>query len=924
MVGESLGPYLILEPIGAGGMGQVYVAMDTRLRRKVAIKVLPQEFASDPERLARFIQEARAAAALNHARIAAIHDVGEADGVHFMVQEYLQGSTLKDLLADRALPLKRALHLGAEIAEAIAAAHASSIVHRDLKPANIFVVDGGHAKVLDFGLAKLMHVDKVPDDDSTRSPTIMGTTAGTIMGTAGYMAPEQIRGGAIDARTDVFAFGCVLYEMVSGERAFRAGTAVEVLNAILNAEPTPLAEIDPGLPRDLVRIIGKCLAKEPGRRYQNSDDLLVDLQTLGDDVGRDSALSIGSFLRAEARERPTPWPLRRPLWWGAVAVAVVLTASLTGYAGREWLSRRPVSAPTRVTRFTIDLPAEQELTQSAWTLPLALSPDGRRMVYTAGVPSQLYLRDFDTDTSRPIPGTENGDSPFFSPDGEWVGFFDSLESLKRVRLATGEVQEICICRYDGGGVVWRPDDTILFVSVSRQGELLGVPAAGGNPTTVVKPELEANPSGADSESDSGMFIPTWPTLMPDGVTVLALLYADSREDEAFIGAVSATGQGWRRLTEPGFLGEDPAGPLRYAVSGHLVYASPAGLVAVPFDPDRLEVLGAPTRVTPPVEQPASYGSPAFFTVSAGGSLVAASPRPESAKSSLVWVDHQGVVTPLRATAGDYGVPRLSPDGTGLAVNSGGHVWLIDLVRDTETRLSDRKSPINGHPAWDRGGAEVVLARGISATSLVWMRTDSTGASRTLSTDGVLWANAWAPDGSLLVTRYLPGEYDIVALPFDENHEPLPPVPVVVTPANEGAAALSPDGRWLAYASDESGRFEVYAQPYLGPGRRWTISTNGGSSPAWAPAGDELYYRDGSRMMTVTVDPASNLDPGRPRVLFDDPALVGVVEDGVGRNYDIAPDDERFVMIQAPGPWSPRLSVVLNWFVEVRTRAPAPR
>lgn len=934
MIGKSLGPYDILEPIGAGGMGEVYLALDTRLRRKVAIKVLPDDYAADPERLARFTLEARASAALNHVNIAAVYDVGEADGTHFMVQEYLRGETLQHALVGGALPIKRVLRLGSEIAAALAAAHEVGIVHRDLKPANIFVVKGDHAKVLDFGLAKFVQREGSDGEDLGATATAFGTAAGVIMGSPGYMAPEQIRGEDIDQRTDLFAFGCVLYELASGQRAFGGDTAVEVLNGILNAEPTPLAEIDPMLPMDLVRIVGKCLAKDPARRYQNSNDLVVDLAVLADAVSSDSALSIGSFIVAEAKERPKVRTGRHPLWWPAVAGVLVLIATVVGYAGRDFLAPATVAPPAPFIRLPINLPAELEVDWRGWSLPLALSPDSTRVVFKAGVPTQLYVLEFAAEEPRPIPGTENGSDPFFSPDGEWVGFFEDLLRLKRVRLATGEVQDICECpNFAGGTAVWRPDDVIVWADTGNYGPLMSVPASGGTATTIVQAILEPDGEAPLGAAETQVF-PTALALLPDGETIIGLvdvLEVDGVDYDKFIGVASKVGGGWRRLTPPGFLSVETIalGPLHYFPSGHLVYGTSEGVTAVPFDPVELEFLGNPALMVPDVDQsPSAYPVP-LFAASTSGSLVFASSRPASAQSSLVWVDHEGYAEPLRATKGGYQMPRVSPGGTEVVVNSGAHVWIIDLARDTETRLSQKRSGMPGHPIWTPSGAEVVMNRGYpSPIMLVWAAEDSTGETRDAPTrreqDNMLFPNDWGPDGELVVTRQIGAEYDILSMRFDEGGEPLPAVPLVATPDQEGGAAFSPDGNWLAYTSDESGVLEVYARPYPGEGRRWTISTRGGTSPLWSSDGRTLYYRNGTRMMTVAVETGPALNPARPQLLFDNPTLEIVGEDGFGRNYDLSPDGDRFVMVQEPGPWAPRLNLWLNWFEELKTRVPPQR
>ncbi|MFQ5744929.1 MAG: serine/threonine protein kinase, partial [Acidobacteriota bacterium] len=421
MIGKSLGPYKILEPLGAGGMGEVYLGEDTRLGRKVAIKVLPAEFASDPERLARFEQEARAGAALNHPHIAVVHDVGSETGedgstTHFMVQEYLEGQSLRGRLDKGALPLDKTLDLATEVGEALIAAHKSGIIHRDLKPDNIFVTGDGHAKVLDFGLAKLTEGMALAGTSASMSPTMLGTIAGQVMGTAGYMAPEQIQGDVeVDRRADLFAFGCVLYEMVAGKRAFSGETVLDTLHAIARTEPQPLREIEPDLPAELHRILRKCLAKDTTRRYQVADEIVVDLRQLQDDIAAGVAIPVGGSevtVASVAVEttRGTLWKMAAP-----IAVAIALLAVLTG-----WFMRSPLSPPPEsiIRRFRIDYPPETAFL-SLSTLGVAISPDGRSVVFNAD--SQLWLRAIDDLVAAPIRGTEGARVPFFSPDGQQLG-----------------------------------------------------------------------------------------------------------------------------------------------------------------------------------------------------------------------------------------------------------------------------------------------------------------------------------------------------------------------------------------------------------------------------------------------------------------------------------------------------------------------
>ncbi len=549
MIGKTLGPYKIIEQLGAGGMGEVYLGEDTRLGRKVAIKVLPAEFAGDPERLARFEQEARAAAALNHPHIAVVHDVGSEpaeDGTttHFMVQEYLEGDTLREPLKKGTLPLQQTLSLATEIAEALTAAHAAGIVHRDLKPENLFITKDGHAKILDFGLAKLTELAPVmsPGTEASKSPTLLGTVAGQMMGTAGYMAPEQVQGaGDIDHRADLFAFGCVLYEMAGGRQPFAGKSVLDTLHKIADEEPEPIAAMNAELPAQLHWVLKKCLAKQPAKRYQTAGDLVVDLQALGAEVDAGTALSLSGEVPAPRVAAETaagiPWK-----WGVPIAVAAVVVTALA-----MWFAARPSPATPTVACFEIPLP-EGNLATGTGRRAVAISPDGSQIVFAHD--SLLWLRNLDEFEATPIRGTEGARSPFFAPDGEQVGFYSAGE-LKRVQTTGGAPIPICAA-VNPWGVSWAEDGTVFFGQGSEG--ILSVAATGGEPQPAVSLESGELAHG--------------PQLLPGGEWLLfTLRSADvSSWDDAAIVAQSLINPGDRRELVYG--GRDG----RYVPTGHIVYA----------------------------------------------------------------------------------------------------------------------------------------------------------------------------------------------------------------------------------------------------------------------------------------------------------------------------------------------------------------
>ena len=924
MIGSSLGPYKILEPLGAGGMGEVYLCEDTRLGRKVAIKVLPAEFAEDPERLARFEQEARAAAALNHPHIAVVHDIGFEPaaptsatsgpsagemgvGTHYIVQEYLEGETLREPLKKGALPVKKALGIATEIAEALAAAHNAGIVHRDLKPENIFVTEEGHAKVLDFGLAKLMEAAAPAGSEASMSPTMLGTVAGQVMGTVGYMAPEQVEGAdEIDHRADLFGFGCVLYEMVSGKQAFTGRSRVETLQRIVHEDPRPLFEINPRLPAELQRILRKCLAKERDLRAAHAADLALDLRMLAFDV---EAGTVTPVLKGaeSAGTKPAAGEVPVPTggWQGAIPRLVAMTLVGLAAIGGAVIGYRlgpTASGPEPATRFSMNLAPAQSFPGPPRRY-LSISPDGRHIAYVAaaGGETQIYLRRLDQFEAQPIPGTEEGGNPFFSPDGESLGFF-ARGKLKRVALAGGAPIDICDAPIVYGAS-WGEDDTIVFSTGTAGGSLLTVAAAGGTPV----PLFERR------EDDPAFF---WPQILPGGD---AVLYTAWRGNIFVAGVeVYSLSTGERRALI------ERAADARYTRTGHLVYAQfPTGLLAVPFDPAALEITGPSVSMIDGVVTTTTGAT--HFAVSDTGTLVYLPTG--GAPANLVWVDRQGSTEPIATQLDSINKVQLSPDGTRLALAGGrgergsaSNIWIHDLARGTTTRLGREGTGI--FPVWSSDGALVAYADNRSGLYGLWTSAaDGSGEERFLGEQENLRVPlSWSPDDKLAFYEIKRNaERDIWTLSMEGDPEASV---FLATSSDERAPAFSPDGRWLVYVSDESGRDEVYVQPFPGPGEKQTVSTSGGVEPVWARDGSEIFYRNDQQMFAVDVTTEPTLKLGQPEPLFE--ARFRLDNNG-NPLYDVSLDGQRFIMLrldEAAG--AVQLRVILNWFEELKERVPTRR
>jgi serine/threonine-protein kinase len=898
--GVRLGPYEIVSPLGAGGMGEVWKALDTRLDRTVAVKVLPKYIADRDDLRARFEREARAVSSLKHPHICVLYDIGKQDDIDFMVLEHLEGETLAARVVKGPLPLDQVLKYAAQIADALDRAHRSGVCHRDVKPANIMLTRDG-VKVLDFGLAKTAPRMVMPDD-VTRMPEAR-TTEGTILGTPQYMAPEQYEGTEADARSNIFAFGCVVYEMVTGKRCFDGKTRASLIAAVLGGEPVSMSAIQPVTPAALERLVKRCLEKDPEDRYQSMRDVVLDLRSIG---------ASGTEVKAQAKGL-----LHKAAW---IVVAGVLAVIAAGFAIHDW--RRGTQAVEPVARLTMEIAPAEALGNREFNADrpsrtaIAISPDGNTVVFSAtrGSVLQLYRRALDRPEAVAMPGTEGAFGPFFSPDGQWVGFW-AAGKLKKVPLGGGPASTICTpppSLATPWGASWSSAGTIVFI----EGDLMQVPAAGGTPQTLLKPDA------AKGENFST------PAFLPDGKTLLFTVRSSDNWEDARIIA--------RRLDSGAqsvlFKGGADA---RYVPTGHLVYMQNAVLMAVPFDARRLELTGSPVAILDGVMQAVNEPNAGAetgmgqFAISASGRLVYASggifpPRIDA----LFSVDRKGAPTELKAPRAGYGGLRISPDGQKLAVfklaatSRAADVWVLDTSRGTSARLTSEGA--NFCPLWSPDGKRILFAGGADRQIMSVAADSSSAIEPAMKEKADAIPASWSADGKWLAyVVFGDGHFQIWIRPMSGEGGPKPFLESQQFSYTH--ATFSPDGRWIAYQSNESGAAEVYVQAFPGPGEKHSISNGGGGQPAWNPNGRELFYTaraDGNKqkMMAVDITPGVLFKAGTPHLLFEGPWQSS----NPVRDYDITPDGQHFIMARQeefPDQKVTRLNVVLNWFDELKKRAP---
>jgi serine/threonine-protein kinase len=878
--GSVLSHYRLIEKIGEGGMGVVWRALDTTLDREVAIKILPEAFAEQVDRLARFEREAKLLASLNHPNIATIHGLYEQEGLRFLAMELVPGEDLASRLSRGPVPLDEALAFAGQIADALETAHDSGVIHRDLKPTNIRVTPGGKVKVLDFGLAKAGETQRAPaETDPSLSPTVtsVGSVAGVILGTAAYMSPEQARGAPTDRRADTWAFGCVLYEMLTARGAFKGETTSDTLAAVLRADPdwNALPAITPPSIRRLLR---RCLEKKPERRLHSAADARLEI-----DDAASGATEPGPVGPSEKPGRRTGLP-----WLLAFAFAIVAVVAL----GVVWVRSAP--KPREQLHVAVTLPRQLELHAAfAGDLIAALSPDGNRLAFVAREEDtiRLYLRSLDSPEIVAVPETEGASTPFFSPDGQWLAFF-AKGRLKKVSVGGGTPVALCESQSARGGS-WARDGTIVFSPIFTAG-LARIPAAGGDPEVLTVPD-----SGRNERTHR------WPEVLPGGKAVvftIGTLDQPGYYEDATIAVADLESGETRTLIEGGSIA-------RYSPTGHLVYSREGTLLAVPFDVDRLEVTGPPAPVLEGVARETTSGA-VHFALSRDGTLMYVPAGAPSSESTMVWVDREGRAETIMRTPAQYLSPRLSPDGTKLTMGVGpglgdGDVWIHDLRRGKSTRLtfdSDYVAPI-----WTPDGKRVVfgVTRG-GSEGLAWKAADGSDAEAMIlrhSAEFVGEPEQWVPRSDTIIYSRVGGEggYQIMTTTLGDPE----PRTLVDGPGWDGGASTSPDGRWMAYASDESGQFEIYVRPYPGPGGKWQLSTEGGKGPIWSRDGREIFYTDGHKMMVVPVEIEPTFSPGAPRRLFEYGFVRAV---GPSPDYDVAPDGQRFLMFHRSHDDPPRREI----------------
>jgi serine/threonine-protein kinase len=898
LIGRTLGHYRIVDKIGEGGMGVVYRANDERLDRDVAVKVLPASVAQDPQRLARFEREAKLLASLSHQNVATLHGLEVHEGQRFLVMELAEGETLADRIKKGPIVVEDALEIARQIAEGLEAAHEFGIVHRDLKPANVMVSPEDSVKVLDFGLAKAWHHDE-SDADLTHSPTLTGqmTAAGVLLGTAAYMSPEQARGKTADKRADIWAFGVVLFEMLTGARLFDGETTSDVLAAVLRAEPN-WSELPAETPRPVVRLLHRCLDRDPRERLHDIADARLEIE---EGITRPEWASAN---QAE-RQEPTLWESIRRAW--SILLAVLVVGALL--ATLVWKFSDVGSATaSHSMRLSLTLPQDVSFHAGRWP-SLAMSPDGRWVVFAGkkGDTYQLYKRSLEQFEATPIDGTENALNFFFSPDGLWVGFAADGK-LKKVPLAGGNPQVLADARF-GWGATWGPNGEIVYCPYEDEG-LWRVPDSGGKPEQIASLQL--------AQGDLSLI---WPEYLPDGEAVLFTSFRGITADSAEVCVLDLKSGARKTLIEN-------ASYARYVPTGHLIFGQEGTVHVAPFDAGRREITGPSVPLPESIFYDLQNGMP-DLSFSAGGTL-AFIPGGGAPKFQLVSVDLEGKETPLIDTRRAFMYPRLSPDGERLAVTisepGDTNVWVLNLATGAQTKLTHEGT--NAFPFWTPDGELVTyLSYRGGRESIDWTRADGHVESGSLVSpeeDGEYVApGSWSPDGETVVyIKYFESEagfhHAIWIAARDGDPEPRE---LVAASATLSMPLISPDGEWLAYASDESGRSEIYVQPFPDGGERHQVSTDGAGDHVWSPDGRSIYYRPGRKTMKVAVSTKPRFRAEAPKVV-----LEGEFEFGNyiwTPNFDIAPDGKSFVMIKADEEWGrgTEIRVVLNWFDELKRLAP---
>ncbi|HEV2665221.1 MAG TPA: protein kinase [Blastocatellia bacterium] len=883
MIGQSITHYRITEKLGAGGMGEVYLAEDTRLSRKVAIKLLPAEFVKDADRLRRFEQEARATSALNHPNILTVYDIGDYEGSPYIVAELLEGEELSELIKQGAIAPRKAIDYARQIAEGLAAAHAKGVVHRDLKPENLFVTNDGRVKILDFGLAKLRPqpfggIDK----DAPTQKRI--TDPGVIMGTIGYMSPEQVRGQETDHRSDIFAFGVILYEMLTGQRAFGGDSAIEVMNAILKEEPPELDELGAKISPGLEKVVRRCLEKKPEHRFHSAHDLGFALEA----VASSSSSGLTQTKVAQALDTTTlakRGGRREYIAWIAAGLFALIAALALGAV---WLNRGRPEA--QAVRFKI-LPPEKT---SFYEPSFALSPDGRLLAFSAydeTGKTLLYLRPMNSFFAQSLPGTEGALLPFWSPDSRSIAFFSSGK-LKRVEVSGGAPQTLCEASNAGGGAWNRAGD--IIIAPINGGALYRLPATGGTPTqlTTTEPSRYAH----------------WtPQFLPDGEHFLYFAHGkQAGQSGVYVGSLSD------KATHQALSSDYRA---VYA-AGYMLFVRNGALMGQSFDTRALKLTGEPFLIA---EQVKTYSIIPHISAAENGTLAF---REAGQKPQLVWFDRNGKRLGTVGEAAEYSNPSLSADDERLAVNTfdpktkSRDIWLFDLARGARSRFTfDPADDLN--PVWSKDGSRIFFTSDRKGPRDIFQKKVNAAEDEELIYASPEYKNVedLSPDGRLLIYNANAGDnatkVDLWLLPLEGERNPKP---FIKTQFNEAKAVISPDGRWVAYDSDESGRSEVYVATFPQLSGRWQVSARGGKEPQWRRDGKELFFiNNNNDLLAAEVKPGSGaFEAEAPKLLFSTALTT------IGRNRFVATrDGQRFLVITWPELAPAPINVVVNWAAELK-------
>jgi len=885
MIGQTISNYKILEKLGEGGMGVVYKAEDTKLKRIVALKFLPEHLSASEQDKARFIQEAQAASALNHPNVCTIHDIQEHDSQMFIVMEFVDGQTLQEKKAS--VNFRQAAEIGIQVAEGLAAAHEKGIVHRDIKPENIMIRKDNIVQIMDFGLAKLR-----------AGRTTRLTKEGSTLGTAGFMSPEQVQGQETDHRSDIFSLGVLLYELFAGRMPFQGAHETAILYEIVNVDPPPMTAIRPELDPELDRIVLECLQKDPDERYNSAKDIVKDLKRYKRESSRQRAtrtMAARQFNAPAAEQEGEKIERKRSLKRLLLpTISVVLLIASAIIVWGPW--RKEAIAPHPLLRFSIDLPANAPL-GGTFNIGLAVSPDGKYLVYTARIPNttQLYLHRMAQLASEPIHGTEDCYDPAFSPDGQWIACNNAQQKLVKVSIFGGAPEALCLTKGQTRGIWWAANNTIFYGHISSC--IYRVSASGGTPEAVTSLDSAAGESSH-----------RFPQLLPDGKTIIYTIKQNTITsfDEAVIVA-QRLGTGERKILVRG------GTYARYVPTGHLMYIHGSTIVAVPFDAERLEVKGPPV----PIEEGGwmNRGSgQANIGFSTNGVLVFAPSGPRSFENiALTWMDRHGHLSPLLDTLRSYYSAKLSPDGqkVATAINAANDdIWVYQIARGVLTRLTFAGGN-NDFAIWSPNGRYVVYTAEKGKSPNIFRKPwDGSGDDERLTKDvNAQVPISFTPDGKILSFEQ---NGDIWMLSLDPSVE-RKSWPFIQSPANDAGGFFSSDGRWMAYTSNESGKNEVYVVAFPNREGKWQISNGGGAQPLWSRNGKELYYTNGSSLMVVEVSAGSTFDFSVPRKLCELPASTSL--------QDISPDGQRFLAFESRLRQSalPRLEVVVDWFEEVKEK-----